>query len=85
MASSTAERRVQESEDHWPTTMRFSRRLGELYRGADYGRAIEGPYSRFRLFAWSKVSSWLLVAWMILLIAAAGQASYLWMTVASGA
>ncbi|MFP8836178.1 hypothetical protein ACLIJR_18090 [Hydrogenophaga sp. XSHU_21] len=31
----------------WPTTLRFSRRLGEAVRGADYAVAIEGPRPRF--------------------------------------
>ena len=26
----------------WPTTLRFSRRLGEALRGADYAAAFEG-------------------------------------------
>lgn len=30
----------------WPTTMRFSRRLGESLRGAEYAMAIEGPALR---------------------------------------
>lgn len=29
--------------DEWPTTMRFSRRLGEAYRDRRYAMAIEGP------------------------------------------
>lgn len=27
----------------WPTTLRFSRRMGEATRGAEYAMAIEGP------------------------------------------
>lgn len=27
----------------WPTTLRFSRRLGEAVRGVEYAMAIEGP------------------------------------------
>jgi hypothetical protein len=27
----------------WPTTMRFSRQLGETMRGADYAQSIEAP------------------------------------------
>ena len=30
----------------WPTTLRFSRRLGERWRDADYASAIEGPDQR---------------------------------------
>lgn len=35
----------------WPTTLRFSRRLGEATRGAEYAMAIEGPPIR-RPSAW---------------------------------
>jgi hypothetical protein len=31
------------SATEWPTTQRFSRRLGERVRDADYAAAIEGP------------------------------------------
>lgn len=30
----------------WPTTLRFSRRLGDAVRGADYAIAIEAPPRR---------------------------------------
>jgi hypothetical protein len=29
--------------EHWPTTLRFSRRMGEAVRGAEYAAAIEVP------------------------------------------
>ena len=29
--------------DRWPTTLRFSRRLGEAYPDAQYACALEGP------------------------------------------
>ncbi len=29
-------------QQEWPTTLRFSRRLGETVRGAEYAVAIEG-------------------------------------------
>ena len=29
--------------DGWPTTLRFSRRLGEAYPDAQYACALEGP------------------------------------------
>ena len=77
MAIKAADPRVGEADDEWPTTLRFSRQLGELYRGADYGNAIEGPYSRFRLFAWNRASSWLLLAWVVSLTSAFGQVGYL--------
>lgn len=36
-----------EHEDaDWPTTLRYSRRLGESVRGAEYAMAIEGPRPR---------------------------------------
>jgi hypothetical protein len=79
MATGSAEQRVDRADDECPTTLRFSRQLGELYRGADYGNAVEGPYSRFRLFAWNRQSSWLLAAWLVLLTLAAGQGGYLWL------
>lgn len=28
----------------WPTTLRFSRRLGESFRGPEYAVAVEGPH-----------------------------------------
>jgi len=31
------------SEDDWPTTQRFSRRMGEAFRGAGYAAAVEAP------------------------------------------
>jgi hypothetical protein len=30
----------------WPTTMRFSRQLGQAVRGAAYAESIEGPAER---------------------------------------
>jgi hypothetical protein len=30
----------------WPTTLRFSRRMGEAMRGPEYAMAIEGPPAR---------------------------------------
>ena len=85
LAIRATEQRADEVEDEWPTTMRFSRRLGELYRGADYGNAIDGPYSRSRFLRWNKVGSWLLVAWMMVMLAsAAGQAGYLWTSAFGG-
>lgn len=32
--------------EEWPTTLRFSRRLGESVRDADYAAWIEGPGGR---------------------------------------
>jgi hypothetical protein len=61
-------------EDEWPTTMRFSRRLGEFHRGAAYARPIDGPYSRFKSFGWTMASAGLIV---MLLGSIAAQAAYL--------
>jgi hypothetical protein len=36
----------EEGNADWPTTLRFSRRLGEGRRDADYATAIEGPHER---------------------------------------
>lgn len=40
---------LETSPPDWPTTLRFSRRLGEAVRGADYAMAIEGPRPRCSL------------------------------------
>jgi hypothetical protein len=65
------------TDDKWPTTLRFSRQMGELHRGAGYAEAIEGPYRRFRAFGWTRASAGLL--W-ILLVGIAGQAGLLVLT-----
>lgn len=41
-------RHLASSGKGWPTTLRFSRRLGETVRGAEYASAIEGPLAEPR-------------------------------------
>jgi len=35
---------VEANSTDWPTTLRFSRRAGENFRGADYAAAVEGRH-----------------------------------------
>lgn len=56
----------------WPTTQRFSRRLGDAIRGADYAQAIEAPADPH---ADDAVISMLLIA---LLAVLAGLVIVLW-------
>jgi hypothetical protein len=46
-----------EENTGWPTTLRFSRRLGEYTRGPEYAMAIEGPrWRRVGHGAWLKTT-----------------------------
>jgi hypothetical protein len=45
-ASNAAWSQAAISHDAWPTTLRFSRHLGEAVRDAEYAAAIEGPDGR---------------------------------------
>src|SRR5262245_11187283 len=62
------------SDDGWPTTLKFSRQLGELHRGAGYARAVQGPYSRFSRVSWARAITSLS---LLLLVCVAAQGGYL--------
>jgi hypothetical protein len=53
----------------WPTTQRFSRRLGDSLRGAEYAQAIESPTVNFCLSLSSSSRTTLAVAALALLAA----------------
>lgn len=42
MQKDTSDRRRSPAATDWPTTLRFSRRMGDALRGPEYAKAFEG-------------------------------------------
>ena len=61
-------------DDDWPTTQRFSRRIGEAMRSAEYAAAVERPAAKLSHRAALVVATLLVFALLYAVAIALGEA-----------